>query len=57
MEPEDTLCNFERTTLLSLKLAADALLAQPDAIPDTLEVELVIFHDRLEQALLPTKSG
>ena len=49
----DALRDFERTTLVSLKLATDAILAQPDAIPDTLEVELVIFHERLEQALSP----
>lgn len=56
MQP-DALSDFERTTLVSLKLATDVILAQPDAIPDPLEVELVVFRDRLEQALFGAKPG
>ena len=48
----DTLADFERTHLERLKLAADILLAEHDAIADSLEVELTIFRDRVEHALL-----
>jgi hypothetical protein len=48
----DTLAAFERTHLERLKLAADILLSEHDAIPDSLEAELVIFRDRVERALL-----
>jgi hypothetical protein len=40
----DTLAAFERTHLERLKLAADILLAETDAIADPLEVELTIFR-------------
>jgi hypothetical protein len=48
----DTLPAFERTHLERLKLAADILLAEHDAIPDPLEAELTIFRERVERALL-----
>ena len=48
----DTLAVFERTHLERLKLAADILLAETDAIPDPLEAELTIFRERVEHALL-----
>ena len=48
----DTLPAFERTHLERLKLAADILLSERDAIADSLEVELTIFRDRVEHALL-----
>jgi hypothetical protein len=35
-----------------LKLAADVLLSERDDIPDALEVELTLFRDRVEHALL-----
>jgi hypothetical protein len=48
----DTLPAFERIHLERLKLAADILLAEHDAIPDPLEAELTIFRERVERALL-----
>jgi hypothetical protein len=48
----DTLAAFERTHLERLKLAADVLLSEHDAITDSLEVELTTFRDRVEHALL-----
>jgi hypothetical protein len=48
----DTLAEFERTHLERLKLAADILLAETDAIADSLEAELTIFRERVEHALL-----
>jgi hypothetical protein len=48
----DTLAVFERTHLERLKLAADILLAETDAISGSLEVELTLFRDRVEHALL-----
>ena len=54
----DTLPALERTHLERLKLAADVILAEHGAIPDSLEVELVIFRDRVEHAmLLPGQPG
>ena len=41
-----------RLHLERLKLAADVLLAERDDIPDTLEVELTVFRERIEHALL-----
>ena len=53
----DTLYDFERTSLERLKLAADAILSEPAVIPDPLEVELTIFKERVERALLlPAKA-
>jgi hypothetical protein len=48
----DTLAGFERTHLERMKLAADILIAEHDAIPDTLETELTLFRERVERALL-----
>jgi hypothetical protein len=48
----DALYEFERTSLDRLKLAADVILSDPDAIPATLEAELTVFRDRVERALL-----
>jgi hypothetical protein len=48
----DTLPALERTHLERLKLAADLLLSEHDAIADSLEVELTIFRERVEHALL-----
>jgi len=48
----DTLAEFDRTHLERLKLAADILLSEHDAIADSLEVELTIFRDRVQHALL-----
>jgi len=44
----DTLPAFERTHLERLKLAADILLSEHDAITDSLEVELTLFRDRVQ---------
>ena len=41
-----------RLHLERLKLAADVLLSERDDIPDTLEVELTLFRDLVEHALL-----
>jgi hypothetical protein len=49
---QDALTAFERTSLERLKLAADVILAETDAIPDTLETELVLFRERVERAML-----
>jgi hypothetical protein len=48
----DTLADFGRTHLERLKLAADILLSEHDAITDSLEVELTTFRERVEHALL-----
>lgn len=54
----DTMAVFERTHLERLKLAADILLAETDAIPDPLEAELILFRERVEHALLlPRQPG
>jgi hypothetical protein len=54
----DTLVAFERTHLERLKLAADILLAETDEIADSLEVELTIFRERVQHALLlPGRPG
>jgi hypothetical protein len=50
----DTLPALERTHLERLKLAADILLSEHDALTDSLEVELTIFRERVEHALLTT---
>jgi hypothetical protein len=48
----DVLTDFERVGLERLKLAADVILSETDAIPDTLETELTLFRERVERALL-----
>ena len=48
----DTLAVFERTHLERLKLAADVLLSEHDAITDPMESELTLFRERVEHALL-----
>jgi hypothetical protein len=48
----EALAVFERTHLERLKLAADILLAETDAIADPLEAELTLFRDQVEHALL-----
>jgi hypothetical protein len=53
--PRQAIYQFERTYLEKLRLAADVILAAaPDGrlVPDPLEVELGIFKDRVEFALL-----
>jgi hypothetical protein len=53
--PVQALHEFERTYLEKLRLAAQVILeAAPDLtlVPDPLEVELGIFKDRVEFALL-----
>lgn len=51
MQPEP-LFTIERIGLERLKLAADVILAETDAIAAPLEAELVLFRERLERALL-----
>jgi hypothetical protein len=54
----DALTGFGRVSLERLKLAADVILSETDAIPDSLEVELTLFRERCELALLlPGKPG
>jgi hypothetical protein len=54
----DSLTDFGKIGLERLKLAADIILAETDAIPDTLAVELVLFRERVERAmLLPAASA
>jgi hypothetical protein len=53
----DTLHAFERTHLERLKLAADVLLSEHDAITDPMEAELTIFRERVEHALLLPDPG
>jgi hypothetical protein len=54
----DTAPGFQRTHLERLKLAADVILAEGDAIGDALASELTIYRDRLEHALLlPATTG
>ena len=48
----DALTDFGRVGLERLKLAADVILSETDAIPDTLATELVLFRERIEYALL-----
>jgi hypothetical protein len=48
----DTAPDFQRTHLERLKLAADVILAEDEAIGDALAAELTIYRDRLEHALL-----
>lgn len=53
--PRQAIYEFERTYLEKLRLAADVILAAaPDGrlVSDPLEVELGIFKDRVEFALL-----
>jgi hypothetical protein len=53
----DTLHAFERTHLERLKLAAEILLSEHDAITDPMEAELTIFRERVEHALLLPDPG
>jgi hypothetical protein len=54
----DTAPGFQRTHLERLKLAADVILAEAEAIGDALTAELTIYRDRLEhELLLPTTGG
>jgi hypothetical protein len=59
--PKQAIYPFERTYLEKLRLAADVILnAAPDGslVSDPLEVELGMFKDRVEFALLlPTAQG
>jgi hypothetical protein len=48
----DALAGFDKVSLERLKLAADVILSETDAIPDSLEVEVVLFRERVERALL-----
>lgn len=49
--------DFEKPGLEGMKLACDVLLRETDAIPDTLEVELTLFRERVERALLLHADG
>jgi hypothetical protein len=49
---DNPLASRDRLHLERLKLAADVLLSERDDIPDPLEVELTLFRDRVEHALL-----
>jgi hypothetical protein len=58
----DALTGFGKVSLDRLKLAADVILSEADAIPDSLEVEVVLFRvERVERALLlpgkPAEAG
>jgi hypothetical protein len=58
--PKPAICEFERTYLEKLRLAAQVLLeAAPDLslVSDPLEVELGIFKDRVEFMLLLPEAG
>ena len=44
--------SLERTHLDKLRLAADVILAEGEAIEDALEAELTVFRDRVQHALL-----
>jgi hypothetical protein len=44
--------SLERTHLEKLKLAAEVILAEGEAIEDALEAELTVFRDRVQHALL-----
>jgi hypothetical protein len=48
----DPLDGLGKVSLDRLKLAADVLLSEAGTIPDTLEVELTLYRERLERALL-----
>lgn len=50
--PDNPLTAHGRIHLERLKLAADVLLRECDDIPATLEVELTLFRELLEHALL-----
>lgn len=49
---QDTLATFERTSLDRLRLAADVILSESEALPDPLTAELTLFKERVERALL-----
>jgi hypothetical protein len=48
----DALFTFERPGLERLKLAADVILSEGEAIGDALTAELALFRERVERALL-----
>jgi hypothetical protein len=50
--PDLSPITVERTHLEKLRLAADVILAEGEAIEDALETELIVFRDRLQHALL-----
>jgi hypothetical protein len=50
--PHDASPGFQRLHLERLKLAADVILSEGDAVEDALEQELVIYRERIEHALL-----
>jgi hypothetical protein len=49
---QDTAADFQRIHLERLKLAADVILSEGEAIGDGLEAELTIYRERIEHALL-----
>ena len=57
----DALADFGKVSLDRLKLAADVILRETDALTDGLEVELTLYRDRVERALLlpgkPAQAG
>jgi hypothetical protein len=54
----DPLDGFAKVSLDRLKLATDILLGEAGSIPDTLEVELTLYRERLERSmLLPRPAG
>jgi Domain of unknown function (DUF4192) len=50
--PDLSPITVERTHLEKLKLAADVILAEGEAIEDALEAELTVFRDRVQHSLL-----
>jgi hypothetical protein len=48
----DSLTDWDRVHLERLKLAADVLLSEAGALPESLEEELSLYRDRVERALL-----
>lgn len=56
---DDTLHGFERVHLEKLRLAAEVILelGEDDVIPAPLEVELQLFRDRVQVALLLPESS
>jgi hypothetical protein len=55
--PHDTALGFQRIHLERLKLAADVILSEGEAIGDALEAELSVFRNRIEHALLLPPTG
>jgi hypothetical protein len=50
--PHDASPGFQRLHLERLKLAADVILSEGEAVEDALEQELTIYRERIEHALL-----